>query len=125
MWSIFGDPFGDDLFQIKIRPGQIVDLDGEKMKKISNVAPQLISSTQWEKQWSVEGSRGNYYKVSQHQDSTFACACKAWTTTTPREDCKHILLVRLQSIQQTATPQTNTTVSPVNQITQVTGRRFR
>ena len=33
----------------------------------------------------------NEYIVSETEDGEWQCSCKAWTTSKPRKDCKHIL----------------------------------
>jgi hypothetical protein len=45
----------------------------------------------------VQGSARSPYIVSISDESggTWACSCPAWTRTVPREDCKHIMRVRL------------------------------
>lgn len=50
-------------------------------------------------QWDVpsQSSKGKkFYRVSLRHDGLMECSCKAWTSTVPREDCKHILRKRLE-----------------------------
>jgi hypothetical protein len=67
----------------------------QKMQKgeISRLATN--SSALWTEQWAVQGSGKIPYIVSHKKDGEWQCSCPAWTTTTPREDCKHILKVKL------------------------------
>ena len=49
----------------------------------------------WIKKWNVPSDSGNgEYVVSLSDEDTYGCSCKAWTRHFPREDCKHILLVK-------------------------------
>ena len=36
----------------------------------------------------------NQYLVGKTETGTWTCSCKAWTTTVPRKDCKHIKKAR-------------------------------
>ena len=49
-------------------------------------------SRQYEKFWEVESESNpnRAYIVSLKTDGTYACGCPRWTTTVPRQDCKHI-----------------------------------
>lgn len=49
----------------------------------------------YERQWEVQGSAKTPYIVSLRTNGIYECSCLAWTRTTPREDCKHILLIKL------------------------------
>jgi len=47
------------------------------------------------KKWDVPSSKGTKtYKVSLTNNGDYECSCPAWTTHTPRKDCKHINGVR-------------------------------
>ncbi len=61
---------------------------------------QKKASKSYVNQWTVTGSKGNQYVVSQRGDGEFECSCRSWTTTVPREDCKHILRKKLELMQQ-------------------------
>jgi len=65
-----------------------------------------VNSPLWTDQWSVVGSAKEPYIVSRKNTGVgyangsttsdgWACACMAFTRNTPREDCKHILKVKL------------------------------
>ena len=64
-----------------------------------------VNSPIWTTQWSVAGSAKDPYIVSRKKawsliggnvtSEGFACSCMAFTRNTPREDCKHILKVKL------------------------------
>jgi hypothetical protein len=58
------------------------------------------SSPVWTDQWVYQGSGKMPYVVSHKKNAAgssleWQCSCPAWTTTTPREDCKHVLKVKL------------------------------
>lgn len=60
------------------------------------------NSPMFTEQWSVVGSAKLPYIVSRktHKDGSttdekFCCSCMAFTRNTPREDCKHILKVKI------------------------------
>jgi hypothetical protein len=54
------------------------------------------NSPMWTTQWSVMGSIPKPYVVSRRDnDALWACSCPSWAKHTPREDCKHILSVKL------------------------------
>jgi len=46
-------------------------------------------------QWYVSGSAAEPYTVSEANDGNWSCSCMAWTRNHPREDCKHIMRVKL------------------------------
>ena len=54
-----------------------------------------VNSPLWTDQWAVQGSGTAPYIVSHKKDGEWQCSCPAWTRNTPREDCKHILKVKL------------------------------
>lgn len=54
-----------------------------------------VNSPLWTDQWAVQGSGNAPYIVSHKKDGEWQCSCPAWTRNTPREDCKHILKVKL------------------------------
>ena len=53
-------------------------------------------SNQYVKFWEVESESNpnRAYIVSEKRDGTYACGCPRWTTHMPREDCKHIRLLK-------------------------------
>jgi hypothetical protein len=69
-----------------------------------------VNSPMWHDQWSVTGSAKEPYIVSHKTNGSngsttedgWACACMAFTRNTPREDCKHILKVKLFEGMSTA-----------------------
>lgn len=61
-----------------------------------------------------------FYTVSLKHDGSWECSCPAWTRQSPRQDCKHVLQIRLQTQVPVAQPVKQTPVS-----VEVTGRRFR
>lgn len=62
-----------------------------------------VNSPMWTDQWSVTGSGKQPYIISHKTnggngsttEDGWACSCPAFTRNVPREDCKHILKVRL------------------------------
>ena len=67
------------------------------------------SSPLWTDQWSYQGSakapyivsrkqgyKGNGYATEQQKAQEWQCSCKSWTTTVPRQKCKHIVAVMLK-----------------------------
>ncbi len=49
----------------------------------------------WIRSWTVPGSEGNEWKVSQRANGTYGCSCPAWKFAhAPKPDCHHILAVR-------------------------------
>jgi hypothetical protein len=84
------------------------------------------NSSQYKRQWAVDASpttktpNPNPYTVSEAKDGNWSCSCMAWTRNHPREDCKHIMRVKLQE----AVP-AEIKVSPKMQFVQSTGRVFR
>jgi hypothetical protein len=77
-------------------------------------------------QWTVSASpttktpNPDPYVVSHAKDGNWSCSCMAWTRNHPREDCKHIMRVKLQE----NTP-VEVKVTPKMQFVQSTGRVFR
>jgi hypothetical protein len=76
------------------------------------------SSPLWTDQWSYQGSakapyivsrkggyKGTGYATEAQKAAEWACSCKSWTTTVPRQKCKHIVAVMLkEKILVDATP---------------------
>ena len=59
------------------------------------------------------------YIVSEAKDGNWSCACMNWTRTHPREDCKHIMRVKMKvSAPAQIVPARSTQV-------EFTGRVFR
>ena len=67
------------------------------------------SSPLWTDQWSYQGSakapyivsrkqgyKSNGYATEQQKAQEWQCSCKSWTTTVPRQKCKHIVAVMLK-----------------------------
>jgi hypothetical protein len=74
----------------------------------------------YKNKWYVSGSAASPYVVSEAKDGNWACSCMAWTRNHPREDCKHIMRVKLQE----NTP-VEVKITPKMQFVQSTGRKFR
>jgi hypothetical protein len=95
----------------------------KQQKRAVTVTPKLIEAYnrfQWKRQWYVSGSASEPYTVSQATDGNWSCSCMAWTRTHPREDCKHIMRVKLQE----NTP-VEVKIEPSTMFVQATGRKFR
>jgi hypothetical protein len=68
------------------------------------------NSPMWTEQWSCQGSGKEPYIISRKSNGAngstteegFACSCPAFTRNVPREDCKHILKVKLFEGMSTA-----------------------
>jgi len=69
-------------------------------------------------QWYVSGSATEPYIVSEAKDGNWSCSCMAWTRNHPREDCKHIMRVKLQESKPAEIPVKSHQV-------EFTGRVFR
>jgi hypothetical protein len=67
------------------------------------------SSPMFTDQWSYQGTaktpyivsrkqgyKGNGYATEQQKAQEWQCSCKSWTTTVPRQKCKHIVAVMLK-----------------------------
>ena len=70
-------------------------------------------------QWYVSGSAAEPYIVSEAKDGNWSCSCMAWTRNHPREDCKHIMRVKLQESKPAEIPNVES-----HQV-EFTGRVFR
>ena len=70
-------------------------------------------------QWYVSGSAAEPYIVSEAKDGNWSCSCMAWTRNHPREDCKHIMRVKLLESKPTEAP-----IVKSHQV-EFTGRVFR
>lgn len=66
----------------------------KQQKKAVSVS-LLTYSGIYRHRWEVSGSAASPYIVSEDGDGNWACSCMAWTRTHPREDCKHIMRVKL------------------------------
>ena len=60
------------------------------------------------------------YTVREAKDGNWSCSCMNWTRNHPREDCKHILRVKMQEAKPVEVK-----VQPKMQFVQATGRVFR
>jgi hypothetical protein len=97
-------------------------------REVNVVKMQNINSSRWLNQWYVDASptpknsKPDPYVVSQPKvGDMWECGCKSWVSNHPREDCKHIMRVKL-----TATPMASEIkVEPSMQFIQATGRVFR
>ena len=76
-------------------------IEGMKMQGEIRKLPKS-SSPLWTDQWSYQGSAKAPYIVSRKQGyrgsgyTEWQCSCKSWTTTVPRQKCKHIVAVMLK-----------------------------
>ena len=62
------------------------------------------NSPMWTEQWAYQGSAKQPYIISSRRkagngqssgwDVSWGCSCKSWTSTMPRQDCKHIVAVQ-------------------------------
>lgn len=84
---------------------------------------------QYKAQFTVTGKSKNRktgkpyeYTVSIRHDETWECSCPNWTQNHPREDCKHILAMKLK---QTAGFVAPLVVDDKLSLEQATGRKFR
>lgn len=74
--------------------------ENQGMKKGDIRRIPASSSPVWTDQWAAQGTGKIPYIVSHKKNAAgtsleWQCSCPAWCTTTPREDCKHILKVKL------------------------------
>lgn len=95
-----------DILTMKGGQTAIFDAKGKAtsmtVKSEVNKLPK-VNSPVWTEQWSVVGSAKQPYIVSHKTNGAngsttgdgWACSCMAFTRNTPREDCEHILKVRL------------------------------
>jgi hypothetical protein len=76
---------------------------GEIRKLPKSSSPMF--TTQWAYQGTAktpyiiscrQGYKGNGYATEQQKAQEWQCSCKSWTTTVPRQNCKHIIAVKLK-----------------------------
>ena len=76
---------------------------GEIRKLPAASSPMFVS--QWAYQGTAKtpyivsrkgGYKGTGYATEQQKAQEWQCSCKSWTTTVPRQKCKHIVAVMLQ-----------------------------
>ena len=76
---------------------------GEIRKLPAASSPMFVS--QWAYQGTAKtpyivsrkgGYKGNGYATEQQKAQEWQCSCKSWTTTVPRQKCKHIVAVMLK-----------------------------
>lgn len=84
-----------------------------------------VNSPLWTSQWAVMGSGATPYIVSHKKDGEWQCSCPAWTRNTPREDCKHILRVKLAENVPSAPKTMTVTVEVGGSLKPKVGRKFR
>lgn len=103
---------------IQLIPGESM----ARQQKAPVTVTKLVrtSSHHYKNQWNVSGSAALPYTVSEATDGNWSCSCMAWTRNHPREDCKHIMRVKLRE----NTP-VEVKVEPKMQFVQSTGRVFR
>jgi len=79
------------------------------------------SSPMFTEQWAVQGTakapyivsrKGGYKATSAAEAKAWQCSCKSWTTTVPRQDCKHVVSVKLKEgiLKETTPPEWKTKV---------------
>jgi hypothetical protein len=59
------------------------------------------SSPMFTEQYAVQGAARVPYivswkKINHPTQTEWQCSCKSWTTTVPRQDCKHVVAVKLK-----------------------------
>src|SRR5208337_1539915 len=113
-----------EVWEICGRCQQIVGKDfmAKQSQKLVTVTP-LVGNFTYENRWAVTGSAASTYIVSEAKDGNWACSCMAWTRTHPREDCKHILRVKLQ--ENTPAPAPTMSSAPSLAVITYTGRKMR
>jgi hypothetical protein len=76
---------------------------GEIRKLPATSSPMFVS--QWAYQGTAKtpyiisrkgGYKGTGYATEAQKAAEWACSCKSWTTTVPRQKCKHIVAVMLK-----------------------------
>ena len=92
----------------------------KKEVTVTRKPPRLRAEWSYKGQWYVSGSANTPYTVSEATDGNWSCSCMAWTRNHPREDCKHIMRVKLME----NTP-VEVKIEPKMQFVQSTGRVFR
>jgi len=91
----------------------------QQKKAVTVEKKERFDSGTYRGQWRVSGSASEPYIVSHYHDDNWACSCMAWTRNHPREDCKHIMRVKLAEAVPAEVPVTKT-----HQV-EFTGRVFR
>jgi len=94
----------------------------EKQSQKLVIVTPLGGNFTYENRWAVTGSASPYI-VSEAKDGNWACSCMAWTRTHPREDCKHILRIKLQ--ENTPAPAPTMSSAPSLAVITYTGRKMR
>lgn len=76
---------------------------GEIRKLPAASSPMFVS--QWAYQGTAKapyiisrkgGYKGTGYATEQQKAQEWQCSCKSWTTTVPRQNCKHIIAIKLK-----------------------------
>ena len=80
----------------------------------------LPNSYGYKRRWAVSGSAATPYTVSEATDGNWACSCMNWTRTVPREDCKHVMRVKLMTATPIPVPINKSLTLPT-----YTGRKMR
>ena len=93
----------------------------------AQVSVTLLPAYAYKNRWGVSGSAAMPYIVSEAKDGNWACSCMAWTRNHPREDCKHIMRVKLQDQFEHGARFAPATVAstPSLAVIQYTGRKMR
>ena len=94
-----------------------------KQAKKQVIVTQLAGTLSYKNRWSVSGSAVEPCTVSLANDGNWACSCMIWTRTHPREDCKHIMRVKLQ--ENTPAPAVTRASAPSLAMATYTGRKMR
>jgi hypothetical protein len=82
----------------------VVEMQSGEIRKLPK-----SSSPMFVEQWSYQGTakapyivsrKGGYkstgYATPEQKAQEWQCSCKSWTTTVPRQNCKHIVAVKLK-----------------------------
>jgi hypothetical protein len=97
----------------------------QQKKEVTVIYVKPAAHSAYSGQWYVSGSGKAPYTVSEAKDGNWSCSCMAWTRTHPREDCKHIMRVKLQTAVPVAVPEPGKPGKTGMQLVQSTGRKFR
>lgn len=102
------------------------DIMAKQQKRAVRVSKIANPRYGYKGQWTVSASptsknpNPDPYTVSLANDGNWSCACMIWTRNHPREDCKHIMRIKLAE----AVP-AEVKIEPSMQFVQATGRKFR
>jgi hypothetical protein len=95
----------------------------KKIVTVTKATHTLNGFSRYKAQWYVSGSAATPYTVSELRNGDWECSCMAWTRNHPREDCKHIMRVKLQ--ENTPAPALTMASTPSLAVPIYTGRKMR